>query len=102
MERLIYKFSVKTVTSVVQKNIDSDIASIKTRFQFCCCSGCTKINPFDHDLHTMPLAKLLRKPLHRFRASRGQHQVRLAFGQKLGELNTKNRSMLRSPEPIFH
>src|SRR5215475_16212061 len=89
LERLIYKFSVKTVTGVVQKNIDSDIASIQTRFQFCCGTGHTKINPFDHDIHTMPMAKLLSKPLHWFRASRGQYQIRLAFGQKLGELDTE-------------
>src|SRR5262252_6271707 len=62
LERLIQKFSVKTMTGVVQKNIDGDIASIKTRFQFCCCAGHTKINPFDHDVHTMSLAKLLSKP----------------------------------------
>src|SRR5262245_59124507 len=58
LKRLIYKFSVKTVTGVVQKNVDGDIESIQTRFQFCCSAGHGKISPFDHDIHTMPLAKL--------------------------------------------
>jgi len=100
LERLIDETSIKAITGVAHQDVDVQPTRVKAGFQFSTSACHCKVHSFDDDVHAALLPKVLGQLLHRFPATRNEHEVCVLLRQKRGKLDAESTGRTGNESPL--